>query len=211
MTTAPQTPLAPGQRAPDFTLPAANREGTVSLSDALGRGPVLLALFRGLYCPFCRHQIARLGVTADKLRESGVETLGIVATPAERSRLYFRYRQARISLAADPDLTTHRAYGLPGMPLSPEIMHAVDQAAVAYGRQHGVSVSPGSAHHDLNAIDGYQPTKDDEADLMRQQAQFIGQFLIDRGGVVRWANVERVPGEFPSEADLLATAQEIRR
>ncbi len=49
-----------GQSAPGVTLPAANREGDVSLSDYRGKSPVLLALFRGLYCPFCRHQIARL-------------------------------------------------------------------------------------------------------------------------------------------------------
>jgi len=33
--------------------------------------------------------------------------------------------------AADPDLTTHRAYGLPGMPLTPEIGQMVDTAALA--------------------------------------------------------------------------------
>lgn len=198
-------PVEIGQSAPGFTLPAANHEGDVSLADYRGKSPVLLALFRGLYCPFCRHQIARLAVTADKLREAGVETLGVVATPAERARLYFRFRQARIPLAADPHLTTHRAYGLPGMPLTPELGQALDEAAVVYGRQHGVAVTAGTAHHDLNAIDGYEPTKDDEADIARHQAQFIGQFLVDRDGVVRWRNIERAPGEFPSEADLLAT------
>ena len=38
-----------GEPAPDFTLPAADREGTVSLAEYRDRGPVLLALFRGLY------------------------------------------------------------------------------------------------------------------------------------------------------------------
>lgn len=42
-------PLRPGEAAPDFTLPAANREGTVSLADYRGRSPLLLALYRGLY------------------------------------------------------------------------------------------------------------------------------------------------------------------
>jgi peroxiredoxin len=200
-------PVEIGQSAPGFTLPAANHEGEVSLSDYRGKSPVLLALFRGLYCPFCRHQIARLAVTADKLRKAGVETLGVVATPAERSRLYFRFHQARISLAADPNLTTHRAYGVPGIPMTPELGQMVEAAAVAYGREHGVSVTPGTAHQDLNALDGYVPTDDDEADFARHQAQLIGQFLVDRDGIVRWVNIERTPGEFPSEADLLATAR----
>lgn len=42
-------PLKPGERAPDFTLPAAHRDGIVSLADYRGRSPVLLALFRGIY------------------------------------------------------------------------------------------------------------------------------------------------------------------
>jgi peroxiredoxin len=37
-----------GEPAPRFTLPAANREGNVSLADYRGKN-VLLALFRGLY------------------------------------------------------------------------------------------------------------------------------------------------------------------
>lgn len=50
MTTGEQRPpVQPGEPAPDFTLPAANREGTVSLADYRGRSPLLLALFRGLY------------------------------------------------------------------------------------------------------------------------------------------------------------------
>ena len=42
-------PVQPGEPAPNFTLPAAEREGSVSLADYRERTPVLLALFRGLY------------------------------------------------------------------------------------------------------------------------------------------------------------------
>lgn len=42
-------PVAPGEPAPDFTLPAAHGEGAVSLADYRGQSPLLLALFRGLY------------------------------------------------------------------------------------------------------------------------------------------------------------------
>jgi peroxiredoxin len=200
-------PVTPGQPAPDFKLPAADREGTVSLSDYRGRSPVLLALFRGLYCPFCRRQIAQLAPTAEKLRRAGVETLGIVATAAERARLYFRFRPARIPLAADPDLTTHAAYGLPRAPLTPEIMKGIEAAAAAWAREAGVPAQPGTAHDVVGTLDGFQLLPSDEADAERQQAQLIGQFLIDRDGIVRWAHLEETPGEFPSDAQL----QEIAR
>ncbi len=45
----PRTPVQPGEAAPDFTLPAGNRDGIVSLADFRGRSSVLLALYRGLY------------------------------------------------------------------------------------------------------------------------------------------------------------------
>ncbi len=42
-------PVEPGEQAPDFTVLAANSEGTVSLADYRGQNPLLLALYRGLY------------------------------------------------------------------------------------------------------------------------------------------------------------------
>jgi peroxiredoxin len=209
MWTTPGAAIEPGQAAPDFTLPAADREGIVSLADYRGR-PVLLALFRGLYCPFCRHQIARLATTADKLRSHGIEILGVVATAAERARLYFRFHRTRIPLAADPDLVTHRAYGVPGVPMTEEIGQAVSARAFEFAREHGLPATPTTAHDDINAFDGYRPTADDQAEFDRHQAQLTAQFLIDRAGVVRWRNIERAPSEFPSDEELLASVTATR-
>ena len=72
--------IEPGDAAPDFSLPAVHREGTVSLSDYRGRSPVLLALFRGFYCPFCRRQMGLLAAAADKLKDQGLEVLGVAAS-----------------------------------------------------------------------------------------------------------------------------------
>jgi len=38
-----------GSQAPDFLLPAANREGTFSLSGAVARGPVIVEFLRGTW------------------------------------------------------------------------------------------------------------------------------------------------------------------
>ena len=80
------TPPRIGDPAPPFELPAVNREGKVSLDDYRGRAPVLVGLFRGLHCPFCRRQIVQLGTTQDKLKAMGVETMAVVNTPLERAR-----------------------------------------------------------------------------------------------------------------------------
>jgi len=43
------TTLQVGDRAPDFTLPAANQPGTVSLAGLLSRGPVIVEFLRGTW------------------------------------------------------------------------------------------------------------------------------------------------------------------
>src|SRR5262249_17270580 len=105
-----RSPLLPGVCAPDFRLPAADREGTVALADYRGRAPLLLGLFRGIYCPFCRRAIVRMGQAWDRLRPEGVEALAVVATTLENARLYFRFRPPKVPVAADPQFTTHRLY-----------------------------------------------------------------------------------------------------
>ena len=105
-------PVQPGEPAPDFNLPAVYQDGQLALGDYRGR-PLFLAIFLGLWCPFCRRNIANLSMTRDELLSCGVETLAVVATELDNARLYFKYRPARVPIAADPALTTHRAYGLP--------------------------------------------------------------------------------------------------
>ena len=121
---------SPGEPAPDFTLSAVDGKETVSLADYRGRSPVFLALFIGLWCPFCRRSIAQMGATEGKLKALGVETLGIVATPPENARLYFKFRPTRLRLAADPELTTHRAYGVPKPAPTPEFMKALETTRI---------------------------------------------------------------------------------
>jgi len=41
--------LGIGSRAPEFLLPAANREGIFSLSGAVTRGPVIVEFLRGTW------------------------------------------------------------------------------------------------------------------------------------------------------------------
>ena len=55
-----QMPVQSGDRAPDFVVPAVHEDRTISLADYRGKTSVLLGLFRGLYCPFCRRALAQM-------------------------------------------------------------------------------------------------------------------------------------------------------
>ena len=157
----------------------------------------------------------QLGQIAQKLDALRVKTMGVVATDAERARLYFRFRRPRMPMGADPDLATHRIFGLPNVgPPPPEAVEVLQRVAA---RELGLA-GPGSpeAFAQFARHDGYDVTVADEADVARHGAQLTGQFLVDRDGVVRWANVECARegleglGKLPSEEELLAAARAVR-
>lgn len=205
-------PVAPGELAPAFTLPAVDRPEPVSLADYRGRSAVFLALFIGLWCPFCRRSIAEMSKSEGKLKTLGVESLAVVATPPENARLYFKFRPTRVRLAADPNLMTHRAYGLPRPPVTPEFMQALESARINPTAEFTEALPIKDVAVALTKADGYVENETDRADMERQYPQLKGQFLIDRGGVVRWANVECATegmaglGKFPSTEEILAAA-----
>ena len=207
-------PVQPGEPAPDFVLPAVDRDGTVSLADFRGTTPLLLVMMRGLYCAFCRRHIVQLGTTRRKLRALGVEVLGIVATRAERARLYYRFRPAGVPLAADPELTTHRAYGVPNRALTPEIWRVIEAKYADLARQLQVPATEmAEIEGVLNRRDGFEPADTDHREMQRHGVQFVGQFLVDRDGIVRWTNIEGAAEglvgmeKFPTDEEFLAAAQ----
>jgi peroxiredoxin len=217
MTTETRAPVAPGEPAADFSLSAVDRPGTISLADYRGRSPVFLALFLGLWCPFCRRSIVQIGKVESKLKALGVETLGIVATAPENARLYFKYRPTPLRLAADPEMSTHRAYGLPKPAVTPEFMKDMQTTRInPYGEFPAPLPIPEAAAA-LAKQDGYTANDTDKADVNRQFPQLRGQFLIDRAGIVRWANIEcgteglAGAGKSPSEEEILTAARALPR
>ena len=208
--TESRPPVSPGEPAPDFTLPAVDRETTISLADYRHRNPVFLALFIGLWCPFCRRSIAQLGATEGKLRALGVESLAVVATAPENARLYFKFRPTPVRLAADPGLDTHRAYGLPRPAPTPEFMRALETTRINPAGALPEPLPVMEAAAIITKLDGYAENATDRADMERQWPQLKGQFLIDRDGIVRWANIECATegvagvGKFPSPEEIIA-------
>ncbi|MGQ0579778.1 MAG: redoxin domain-containing protein [Betaproteobacteria bacterium] len=214
MTTNSSRPLQPGDPAPGFALPAVNREGAVALDDYRGKSAVLVGLFRGLHCPFCRRHVAQLGLTSEKLSAEGVETLAIVNTQEARARQYFKYRPTRVLLAADPDVRTHRAFGLPRIGFvaddtSPSELHWPQRMTVAKfltTRVDLVGLLPEpmellAAGDFLDKQEGFQPTEVDQQIFEAHGAQLVGFFLIDRDGTIRWSFIEA-----PDRADQFASS-----
>jgi hypothetical protein len=157
----------------------------------------------------------QLGTTAEKLKALGVQTLGVVATNAERARLYFRFRPPRVSLGADPDLMTHRACGLPRGEFTPEVAQALEPVIAVRARELHLELPRplNEAFAAMDRLEGFEPAPSDGAEFQRHQVQNVGQFLLDRAGIVRWAWIEcaqeGIAGadKFPTDEDLLAAAR----
>jgi peroxiredoxin len=207
-------PVQPGEPAPDFAVPAVDRDRTISLSDYRGRTPLLLGLFPGLYCPFCRRAIAQMAATSEKLKPLGVDCLAVVGTELDNARLYFKFRPTRLALAADPHLETHRSYGVPKPEPTPELMQVIEAIRIDPTGELGEPMPIPAAAGELNRRDGFQPTATDQRESESSFTQMKGQFLIDRDGVVRWANIECKEGlsglgKFPTHDELIAAARAV--
>ncbi|OAP40418.1 peroxiredoxin [Sinorhizobium glycinis] len=220
-------PLQPGEAAPSFTLPAANREGMLSLASLHGR-PFLIGFFRGLHCPFCRRQVEQLAGVQTALRADEIETLAVINTPVERARLYYRHRPTPVMLLCDPDCSTHRAFGVPYGEFLPEGSNAQPEwpyrAAMSQFEAARINptgelpkpLHPMEANVVLNASDGFELDEADNAILANHGTQLVGHFLVDAAGVIGWAQIEACDGPdnlcvFPTATEILAAAGGLRR
>ncbi|TIS07966.1 MAG: redoxin domain-containing protein [Mesorhizobium sp.] len=196
-------PLQPGDRAPNVVLDAITQEGKIALDDFRGQKPVLVGLFRGLHCAFCRRHIAAQARLDPELREKGVESLTVVNTPIERARLYFRYHPMPNLLAAsDPERASHRAFGLPNLEFTQDDTNWPYKVSMAAAKDMRVDIpgelpapmDPFAASEFLDKKDHYEVTEADQQMMATGHGQLIGQFLLDRQGVVRWSFTEVLEG-----------------
>jgi len=165
----------------------------------------------------------QLGTTQEKLKAVGVETMAVVNTPLERARLYFKYRPARVLLAADPEAETHRSFRVPaGTLVENESEASWSQGTVTMGQFQAARINPTGelpepqnpfvAMDTLNKRDGFEVTEIDAQIAAAHGTQMTGHFLIDRDGIIRWVQIEALErigdlSKFPSDEEILAAAR----
>ena len=104
--------LAPGDPAPEFTLPDADGN-PVSLADHRGRR-VIVYCYPAAMTPGCTTQAVDFTAAAGDLAEAGLDVIGISPDPPEKL-LRFREKEGlRITLLSDPEKQVLAAYGAYG-------------------------------------------------------------------------------------------------
>ena len=112
MTDTAPVRLAPGDPAPDFTLP--DPEGKpVALSSYRGRR-VIVYCYPAALTPGCTTQAVDFTAAAGELAEAGLDIIGISPDNPEKLLRFRDQENLDITLVSDPDKTVLTAYGAYG-------------------------------------------------------------------------------------------------
>jgi hypothetical protein len=148
--------------------------------------------------------------------------MAVVNTPLERARLYFKYRPARVLLAADPEAETHRAFRVPAGVVVEDESAASWPESATMGQLLAVQMNPTgelpvpqnpfAAMETLNKKDGFEPTETDQQIAAAHGTQMTGHFLIGRDGIIRWLQIEAAErigdlSKFPTDEEIVAAAR----
>ncbi|MGA7122114.1 MAG: peroxiredoxin family protein [Polyangiaceae bacterium] len=172
---APGTGIAVGQKVPD--VHARDLDGKdVSLSSLYAKGPILLAFYRGGWCPFCNSENHALATAYPEYQRRGVTPVTVsVDKPDALAKTKATY-SIPFPVLSDSDAVMIEAF---------HVVNKVDDATLAKMKGFGVDLESyaGKPHHEI-AIPSL--------------------FLIDRSGVVRWAHSDPEFKVRPSTAQILA-------
>ncbi len=158
---AAEQALKEGAQAPDFTLPDAL--GTsVTLSHLLKQGPVIIAFYRGEWCPYCHLQLHAYQRALPQLHALGASLVAISPQTPDHSLSTMEKMELTFAVLSDVGNRVARQFGL---------VFTIDEALRAAHRQVGA---------DLPAFNG-----DDAWEL-----PMAGTFLVDQSGTIRLAFVD---------------------
>lgn len=152
-------PLAPGTRAPDFTLGSTPAQ-TVSLTDYRGR-PVILAFYPADWSPVCGDQMALYNEVLPEFERYGAQLLGISVDGVWCHAAFAKDRKLRFPLLTDfePKGEVARRYGVYriGDGFTERALFVIDgDGIVRWSDVSPIDVNPG-ADGILRALDALVP------------------------------------------------------
>lgn len=160
-TGATEQALKEGAQAPDFTLPDL-LSNQVTLSQLLKQGPVVIAFYRGAWCPYCNVQLHAYQRALPQIQALGASLVAISPQTPDNSLSLAEKQGLTFSVLSDVGNQVARQFGL---------VFALDETVRAAHRQVGA---------DLPAYNG------DES----WELPMPGTFIIDQSGTVRLAFVD---------------------
>jgi len=179
----PEPGLRVGQRAPDFTLPDA-RGTPVRLYDFLAQGPVVLAFYRGAWCPYCNLELHSLQGALGRFRELGASLVAVTPQTPDKSLQQVEKDGYPFPILSDLDDRVMSAYGL-RFEVPPELSDV-------YRRNFSLDLA------DYNGPGRYV-------------LPVPGTFVIDREGIIRAAFADTDYKRRMEPADIVRALEAIRK
>ena len=173
--------LKVGDQAPDFELPNATGK-TVRLSDLLQHGPVVVAFYRGGWCPYCNLELRALQKSLAEIEKLGAQLVAISPQTPDSSLSTQQKNELQFQVLSDKHNAVARQFGL--VFTLPEEIRTIYKG---FG-------------HDLAARNG-----DDSFEL-----PFPATYVIGQDRIIRFAFVNADYTKRAEPADILAVLRELR-
>jgi thioredoxin-dependent peroxiredoxin len=103
--------LRTGDRAPDFTLPAADGK-TVSLADLKGKGPIVVFFYPKDDTPGCTVEACSFRDRYDAFAQAGAAVVGISSDPPTSHVAFAKKHGLPMTLLSDVDGNVRAAWGV---------------------------------------------------------------------------------------------------
>lgn len=100
-----------GLAAPEFRLASA-LGGETGPQDFRGAKRVVLWFSKGLFCPFCRRNMAQLGLRYPEIQALEAEVLQVTHNTLEEARGYLKHYPMKFPYLCDAERTAHDRYGV---------------------------------------------------------------------------------------------------
>jgi peroxiredoxin len=180
-----------GRAAPEFRLAAA-QGGELGPQDLRGKR-VVLWFSKGLFCPFCRRNMAQLALRYPEIQGLGAEVLQVTHNTLDEARGYLKHYPMKFPYLCDAERTAHDQY-------------AVEQLGVNLG---GYAASVATVMLDL--VTKGETTPAPIPYFKRYAGKDTAQavFILDRAGVVRAEHRLGPNAPLPSASDLISALQKL--
>lgn len=129
-----------GTKAPDFTLPNQDRE-SVSLSEQLKNGPVVLAFFPAAFSSVCQNEMCTFRDSMAELNKASAKVLGISTDTFFAQKAWADQQRLNFPLLSDFNKDVIRKYGVvnPDMiglkDISKRAVFVIDRSGVVRHRE----------------------------------------------------------------------------
>ena len=172
--------LRVGDRAPAFTLDGPDRVA-VSSRGLLDEGPLVLSFYRGVWCPYCNMELQALEKAAPAFRAMGANLVAISPQTPVNSRRSVSSNNLTFPILSDPGNETGAAFGL---------RFRLPDYLLAIYTEHGIDLAASNS---------------DDSGTLPMPARFV----IDQGGVIRYAEVNPDYTRRPDPEDLLPVLRDL--